>query len=323
MLISKQCTALLAACAVLCCAPVQAQTWPAKVIRLVVPFAAGGTSDILARAIGPKLTETWGQSVLVESRAGANGIVGADYVAKSAPDGYTLLLTDLAVLSINPSVYPNMPFDPLKDFAPVLMVSYSPHVLGVHPSVPVNSVRELIDYAKANPGKLNFAISGTGGAPHLAGIEFAQRTGVQWAYIPYKGGSQAVADVAGGQANVIMNGMLATYPTVKSGRIRGLAVSSAQKVASAPELPTIAEILPGFETGSYQGIVAPAGTPADVVTRLNAELTRVLATQDMKERLASQGTEVKSGTPASLGAFISSEKIRWAKVIKDSGAKFD
>ena len=319
----KQLALLAGVAALTLAAPTLAQTWPAKPIRIIVPFAPGGTSDILARAIGPKLTEAWGQPVIVESRAGANGNVGADYVAKSPPDGYTLLLSDVGALAINPSVYPNMPFDPVKDFAPVVMVSYSPHVLGVHPSIPVNNVKELIAYAKANPGKLDFAVSGTGGAPHLAGIEFAQRTGISWAYIPYKGGSAAVADVAAGQAKVIMNGMLATYPTVKSGRIRGLAVSSAQKVASAPELPTIAETLPGFETGSYQGILAPAGTPAEVVAKLNVELTRILATQDMKDRLAAQGTEVKTDTPASLGSFIAGEKIRWAKVIKDSGAKFD
>ena len=313
-----------ASAAVLMLATAHAQTaYPTKTIRIVVPFAPGGTSDILARAIGPKLTEAWGQSVVIENRTGANGNVGADFVAKSPPDGYTMLLSDVGALSINPSVYPNMPYDPVKDFAPVVMVSYSPHVLGVHPSVPVNSVKELIDYAKANPGKMNFANSGNGGAPHLAGIAFAQRTGINWAYIPYKGGSQAVADVAAGQANVIMNGMLATYPTVKSGRIKGLAVSSAQRVASAPELPTIAEVLPGFETGSYQGLLAPAGTPRDVVAKINAEITKILATQDMKDRLASQGTEVRSGTPESLGTFISSEKTRWAQVIKESGVKFD
>ena len=303
--------------------PAAAQAWPSKPIRIIVPFAPGGTSDILARAIGIKLGEALGQSVIVESKAGANGNIGADFVAKAPPDGYTLLLTDLSVLSTNPSVYPNMPFDSIKDFAPVVLVSYSPHVLGVHPSVPVNSIKELIDFARANPGKLNFATSGTGGAPHLAGIAFAQRTGIQWTYIPYKGGSQAVADVAAGQANVIMNGMLATYPTVKSGRIRGLAVSSPQKVASAPELPAIAEMLPGFETGSYQGIVTAAGTPRDVIAKLNDTITKILATQDMKERLAAQGTEVRSGTPESLGAFIASDKARWAQVIKESGVKFD
>jgi len=317
----KTLATLLAGLAMATALPGAAQTWPARPIKVVVPFAAGGTSDILARAIGQKLSEALGQPLIVEARAGANGNVGAEHVAKAPPDGYTLLLTDLSVLSVNPSVYPNMPFDPARDFAPVIMVSYSPHVLGVHPSVPVKTAQELVDFARANPGKLNFAYSG--GAPHLAGIEFAQRTGIAWAYIPYKGGSQAVADVAAGQSNVIMNGMLATYPTVKSGRIRALAVSSLQKVAAAPELPTIAELLPGFETGSFQGVVAPAGTPAEVVAKLNAEITRALALPDVKERLAAQGTEVRAGTPQALGAFIAAERTRWAKVIKDSGIKFD
>ena len=300
-----------------------AQAYPTKAIRIVVPFSPGGTSDILARTLGTKLTEAWGQPVLVENKAGASGNVGADFVAKAPADGYTLLLTDLSVLSINQSVFANMPYDGIKDFSPVIMVSYSPHALGVHPSVPVNSVKELIDYAKANPGKLNFAISGTGGAPHLAGIAFAQRTGINWAYIPYKGGSQAVADVASGQSNVIMNGMLATYPTIKSGRIKGLAVSSLHKVSSAPELATIAEVLPGFESGSYQGIVAPAGTSSEVVAKLNAEITRIMATQDMKDRLAAQGTEVRSSSPDALLNFLRAEKNRWAQVIKESGIKFD
>jgi tripartite-type tricarboxylate transporter receptor subunit TctC len=298
--------------------------YPSKPIRIVVPFAAGGTSDILARALGPRITEAMGQPVIVEDRTGANGIVGADFVVKSAPDGYTMLLSDVGALAINPSVYPNMPFDPVKDFAPILMVSYSPHVLAVHPSVPVNSVQELIAYAKANPGKLNFANSGTGGAPHLAGVEFALRTGVQWAYIPYKGGSAAVADVVAGQSNVLFNGMLATYPSVKSGRLRGLAVSSSARVPSAPELPTVAESgLPGFETGSYQGLLAPAGTPRDIVARLNGEITRILNTPEMREMLAKQGTEVRTGPPEALGRFIASEKARWAKVVKEAGVTAD
>jgi tripartite-type tricarboxylate transporter receptor subunit TctC len=302
--------------------PAQAQ-YPNKPIRIVVPFAAGGTSDILARAIGPRITEAWSQPVVVENRTGANGNVGADFVAKSAPDGTTLLLSDVGALSINPSVYPSMPFDPARDFSPIVMVSYSPHVLAVHPSVPVSNVKELIAYAKANPGKMNFANSGTGGAPHLAGVEFAARTGVQWAYIPYKGGSAAVTDVIAGNANVLFNGMLATYPSVKAGRLKGLAVSSAQRVPSAPELPTVAETLPGFETGSYQGVLAAAGTPREIVAKLNAELMRILNTAEMKEFLAKQGTEVRAGTPEALGAFIASEKARWAKVVKEAGIKAD
>src|SRR3954465_14119060 len=185
------------------------QYYPSKPIRLIVPYAAGGTSDILARQIGPKLTEAWGQPVVIENKTGANGNVGADFVAKSAPDGYTMLLTDVGGLVISASVY-KLAFDPSKDFSPIVMVSYSPHVLAVHPSVPAKNVKELVDYAKQNPGKLNFAVSGIGGAPHLAGIEFAQRTGVKWTYIPYKGGSDAVAAVAAGQAEVLFNGMLPT-----------------------------------------------------------------------------------------------------------------
>lgn len=303
--------------------PAAAQPYPSKAIRIVVPYAAGGTSDILARQIGPKLTELVGQPVIVENKPGANGNVGADFVAKSAPDGYTLLLTDLGGLVISASVYPQLPFDPAKDFSPVVMVSYSPHVLAVHPSVPVNTVKELIDFAKANPGKLNFAISGIGGAPHLAGIEFAQRTGVQWTYIPYKGGSQAVADVVAGQANVLFNGMLATWPSVTGGRLKAIAISSKARVPSAASTPTVAEVLPGFETGSFQGVVGPAGIAREIAGKLNAELTKILAAADMRERFAAQGTEVRTDTPESLGQFLRVEKDRWAKVVKESGAKFD
>jgi len=317
----KRIAAVLAA-GLVAASAAQAQ-YPSKPIRIVVPFAAGGTSDILARAIGPRITEAWSQPVVVENRTGANGNVGADFVAKSAPDGYTMLLSDVGALAINPSVYPEMPFDPARDFSPIVMVSYSPHVLAVHPSLPVKDVKELIAYAKANPGKLNFANSGTGGAPHLAGVEFAARTGVQWAYIPYKGGSAAVTDVIAGNANVLFNGMLATYPSVKAGRLKGLAVSSAQRVASAPDLPTVAETLPGFETGSYQGVLAAAGTPREIVAKLNAELARILNTSEMKEFLAKQGTEVRAGPPEALATFIVNEKARWAKVVKENGIKAD
>ena len=301
-----------------------AQAYPGKPIRIVVPFAAGGTSDILARAIGPKLTEAWGQPVVIENKTGANGNVGAEFVVRSAPDGYTMLLSDVGALAISPSVYPSLPFDPIKDFAPVIMVSYSPHVLAVHPSVPANSIKELIAFAKANPGKLNFANSGTGGAPHLAGVDFAQRAGIKWAYIPYKGGSAAVTDVVAGVSNVLFNGMLATYPSVKGGRLRGLAVTSVERVPSAPDLPTVAESgMPGFVTGSYQGLLAAAGTPREVVAKLNAELSRALSTPEIKDMLAKQGTEVRAGTPEALGTFIAAEKARWATVVRDAGIKAD
>jgi tripartite-type tricarboxylate transporter receptor subunit TctC len=301
-----------------------AQTYPTKPIRVIVPYAAGGTSDILARQIGPKLTDAWGQPLIIENKPGANGNVGADFVAKSPPDGYTLLLTDLGGLVISASVYPKLPFNPSKDFTPVVMVSYSPHVLAVNPAVQVKDVKELIAMAKAYPGKLNFAISGIGGAPQLAGIEFAQRMGVDWTYIPYKGGADAITGVVGGQAHVLFNGMLATWPHVTGGRLKALGISSAQRVAAAPDTPTVAEQgLPGFETGSYQGVVGPVGIPRDTVAKLNSELTKVLNAAEMKERFAKQGTEVRTGTAESLGNWMRTEQAKWAKVVKESGAKFE
>ena len=315
---------ILAFVAALAFAGIAHAQFPSKPVRIVVPYPAGGTSDILARTIGQKLQELWNQPVVIDNKPGATGNVGAEIVAKSPPDGYTLMLADIGSLAISPSVFANLPFDPVKDFAPVLMVAYSPHILAVHPSVPAKDVKELIAYAKANPGKLNFAVSGTGGANHLAGIEFAMRSGIKWAYIPYKGGAQAIADVMGGQAQVLFNGMLATYPSVKDGKLRGIAISSEKRFASAPELPTVAEFgFPGFETGSFQGIVAPAGTPKDVIATLHGTITKILATPEMTDRLSKAGAELRPQSPEQFGQFIASEKARWAKVVKDSGEKFE
>jgi tripartite-type tricarboxylate transporter receptor subunit TctC len=299
-----------------------AQAWPTKPIRFIVPYPPGGTSDILARTIGQKLGDALGQTIVVENKPGANGNVGADFVAKAAPDGYTFLLADIGAIAISPSVYLTLAFDPTKDFSPVTMVAYSPHILAVHPSVPAQSVADLIALAKAKPGKLNYAASSTGSAPHLAGVEFAARSGIDWAYIPYKGGAQAITDVVGGQADVLFNGMLATYPHVKSGKLRILAVSSANRVSSIPDVPTVAESgLPGFETGSWQGILAPPGTPRDIVARLGGEVGKILQTPEMKEKLAAQGAEVRLMSPDDFAAFIRREKDRWAKVVKDAGIK--
>jgi tripartite-type tricarboxylate transporter receptor subunit TctC len=305
-------------------ATAHAQEYPSKPIRIVVPYPPGGTSDILARAVGQKLAETLGQSVIVENKPGATGNIGAEYVARSPPDGYTLLLADIGSLAISPSVSTALPFDPVKDFTPVIMVAYSPHLLAVHPGVAAGNVKELVALLKAKPDSLSFAVSGIGGANHLAGIDFAQRTGVKWTYIPYKGGSQAIADVMAGHAQVLFNGMLATYPAVKDGKLKVLAISSAQRFSAAPDIPTVAESgLPGFETGSWQGIVAPAGTPTQIVKKLHSTVTAILATPEMKEKLLASGAETRPQSPEQFGAFIRDEKSRWAKVVKESGAKFD
>ena len=315
---------VLLAAALLASGAALAQSWPAKPIRLIVPYPPGGTSDILARSVGQKLQETLGQPVVVENKAGATGNIGADFVAKAAPDGYTLLLADIGSLAIAPSVTTALPFDPVKDFAPVVMVAYSPHLLVVHPSVAAKDVRELVALAHAKPDALNFAVSGLGGANHLAGIDFAQRAKLKWAYIPYKGGSQALTDMVGGQAQVMFNGMLATYPFVKDGKLKVLAISSARRFAAAPDIPTVAESgFPGFETGSWQGIVAPAHTPPEVVRKLHSTVMAILATPEMKERLDKAGAEVRAMTPEQFGTFIRAERDRWAKVVKESGARFD
>jgi tripartite-type tricarboxylate transporter receptor subunit TctC len=315
---------ILAAILLVVAGAAAAQPWPSKPVRIIVPYPPGGTSDILARALAPGLQASLGQPVVVENKPGATGNLGADYVAKSPPDGYTLLLADIGSLAISPSVFAALPFDPVKDFAPVIMVAYSPHLLVVHPSVPAKDARELIALVKAKPDMFNFAVSGMGGANHLAGIDFAQRAGLHWTYIPYKGGSQALADMVGGQANVMFNGMLATYPFVKEGKLKVLAISSAKRFAAAPEIPTVGESgMPGFETGSWQGIVAPAGTPPEIVNRLHATASAILASPEMKDRLDKAGAELRPMSPAQFAAFIRSERDRWAKVVKESGAKFD
>jgi len=301
-----------------------AQAWPQKPVRIIVPYPAGGTSDILARTVSVKLGEIWGQSVVVENKPGANGNVGADFVAKSPPDGYTILLADVGAIAISPSVYTTLGFDPTKDFSPVTMVAYSPHILAVNPNVPVKSVKELIEYSKAQNGKLNYAASSVGSAPHLAGIDFAMRTGTQWAYIPYKGGAQAITDVVGGQAEVLFNGMLATYPHVKSGKLKILAVSSAERMPSIPDVPTVAESgVPGFQTGSWQGVLAPPNTPRPIVDKINADLIKVLGDQATRDKLSDQGAIVRTQTPEQMQAFIRDETARWAKVVKAANVKVE
>ena len=305
-------------------APALAQTFPAKPIRIIVPFPAGGTSDILTRLIGAKLTESWGQPVLADNRPGANGNIGADFVARAAPDGHTLVLMDVGNLAISPSVFAKMPFDIIKDFAPVTVVSYSPHILATHPSVPAKTVKEIITLAKTQPGKLNYA-TGLGGAPHMAGLMFAYRAGINWAYIPTKGGFANILIVTTGEADLLFNGMLATLPHTKSGRLRLIAVSSDKRFPSLPDTPVVAETpgLEGFVTGSWQGVLAPAKTPPELVTKLQIEISRIIHTPDMKEKLTTQGADPIGNSPAEMAKWLAAEKERWAKLIKATGFKLE
>ncbi|WP_342130815.1 Bug family tripartite tricarboxylate transporter substrate binding protein [Hydrogenophaga sp. OTU3427] len=297
--------------------------FPSKPIKIVVPFPAGGTSDVLARLVGQKLTESWGQPVVVENRPGANGNLGADAVAKAAPDGHTLVLMDVGNLVISPALY-KLPFNVLNDFAPVAMVGYSPHLLVVSNNVPANNLAEFVTYAKAQNGKLNFAAAaGTGSATHLAGVVFAQRAGIKWGYVPYKGGAQAMTDLIGGQVDATFNGMVATYPHVKSGKIKLLAVSSAKRNAELGNVPTVAETLPGFLTGSWQGLLAPAGTPKAVIDKWHAEVTRITALPDIRERLATLGAEPSGMTPAEFQGWMKSEIPAMAKIVKDGNITVD
>ncbi len=303
---------------------VPAQTYPAKPIRIIVPFPAGGTSDILTRLIGVKLTESWGQPVLADNRPGANGNIGADVVARAAPDGHTLVLMDVGNLAISPSVFAKMPFDIIRDFAPVTVVSYSPHILATHPSMPAKTVKEIITLAKARPGTLNYA-TGLGGAPHMAGLMFAYRSGINWAYIPTKGGFANILIVTTGEADLLFNGMLATLPHTKSGRLRLIAVSSDKRFPSLPDTPVVAETpgLEGFVTGSWQGVLAPAKTPPEVVAKLQAEISRIIQQPDMKEKLSSQGADPIGNSPADMAKWLTAEKERWAKLIKATGFKLE
>jgi tripartite-type tricarboxylate transporter receptor subunit TctC len=300
------------------CTVVHAQTaYPAKPIKIVVPFPAGGTSDVLARMLGQKMTESWGQPVVVENKPGSSGNLGADAVAKSAADGYTLVLMDVGNLVISPALF-KLPFTVEKDFAPVAMVAYSPHLLVVSTKVPANTPAELVAYAKAQKGKLNYAVAaGMGSASHLAGVMYAQRNGIEWGYVPYKGGAQAITDLIGGQVDVMFNGMVATYPHVKAGKIKLIAISSAKRNAQMPDTPTVAESLPGFLTGSFQGLLAPAGTPKAVIDKLHAEVQRIAAMPDVRERLTTLGAEPSAMSPAEFGNWLKAEIPAMAKIVKD------
>ncbi len=296
-----------------------AASFPSKPIRIIIPYPPGGTSDILARLLGVKVTEAWGQSVLVDNRTGAAGNIGVEFVARAPADGYTYVLTDIGNLSISPNVY-KLPFDPQKDLATVTTISYSPHLLTTHPSLPVKTPRELIALVKANPGKLNVPV-GLGSTTHFAAMAFAQRTGITWTYIGTRGGSDSSRMVMGGESEVLFLGMLQTIPHVKNGRLKLIAVSSEKRIPSLPDTPAIGEVpgLAGFYTGSWQGMLTPAKTPPEIIDKVNAEMARILALPDIKEKLQSQGTEPLPMSPQAMAKWIASERERNAKLIKDTG----
>ena len=304
-------------------APALAQgDWPSKPIRIVVPYPPGGSSDIIARSISQPLSVALGQPVIVENKPGANGNLGADYVAKSAPDGYTLLLCDVGALAISPSVYTKLSFDPSKDLRGVTMLAYSPHLLVVHPSVKADNLKDLV--ALSRTSDLNFAVTATGSAPHLAGVALQRAVNAKWTYVPYKGGVQAIQDTVAGQTQVLMNGMLATLPQVQNGKLKVLAVSKATRMPLIGNVPTIAEQgVPGFESGTWQGVRVAKGTPDAVIARLNKELISIIRSADIRSRLAGQGAEVVTMTPAEEEQFFNKERARWAKVVKDADIKLD
>jgi tripartite-type tricarboxylate transporter receptor subunit TctC len=303
-------------------APAAAQNgWPTQAVRIIVPYPPGGSSDIIARAISQPLSEALKQTVVVENKPGANGNTGTDFAAK-AKDGHTLLLCDVGALAISPSVYTKLPFDPSKDLRGVTMLAYSPHLLVVHPSVPANTLAELVALSKGKP--LNFAVSAIGSAPHLAGIAVEKGTGASWQYIPYKGGAQAIQDTIGGQAQVLMNGMLATLPHVQAGKLKVIGVSKGTRVPLLPNVPTIAEQgVKGFESGTWQGLLVPAGTPPAVLAKLSAELTRIIRSPEVRERLVSQGAEVYTMNPAEMAAFFERERKNWASVVAQGGVRIE
>jgi len=306
---------LALACGLAAAAP--APSYPDKPIRLVVPFTPGGTSDILGRAIGQKLAQAWGQPVVIDNVPGAGGSVGADKVAKAAPDGYTLLMGHIGTLAVNPLVYPKLGYDPVKDFAPVAWVARVPNVLVVHPSVPAKSLQELVALARAKPGQLNYGSGGNGSAAHIATEYLKLQTPTFIVHVPYRGTSPAMTDLVGGQIQLMMTGAPAVMQFVKSGQLHALAVSSNKRLEALPEVPTVAESgYKGFEADQWYGVVAPAGTPAAIVAKLNAQINQALASPELKARLQAEGAIANPVTPEAFGAHIKQEIARWKPVVQ-------
>jgi tripartite-type tricarboxylate transporter receptor subunit TctC len=300
------------------------QPYPSRPIRLISPYAPGGGSDTLARIIGPKLTESFGQPVIIENRPGAAASIGAEAAAKATPDGYTLLVTPSAALTINPHIYPRLRYDPIRDFAPITIATNSPYLLVAHASIPVANVKELIAYARARPGQLSYSSSGNGSSTHLAGVLFSQLANIQLLHVPYKGAAPAIVDLLGGQIHMRFSSVVPVLPHVRSGKLRAVGISSAKRYAPLPDIPPISESgLPGFVVDAVYGILAPARTPQPIVAKLNSEIVRHLKSDDLRAKMAAEGAEVIASTPEELARFIREDLARWAKPVKDSGARAD
>lgn len=301
-------------------APVQAQTYPSKPVRIIVPYPPGGIGDTVTRAIAQGLSEPFGQPVVIENKPGASQMIGAEIVAKAPADGYTLFLGSVTSLAINVNSQKKMPYDPARDFAPVSMAFFSPLYLVVNPAVPATTVRELIALARAQPGKLTFASIGQGGSIHLAGELFRSMAGLDMTHVPYKGSAPALTDVIGGQVNLMFDAGVSALPQVRAGKLRALAVTSAVRSSSTPELPTVAEAgnLPGYEAVIWFGLVAPAGTPREIVTRLSQEVAKITRVPALRERFAPQGVELSASAPEAFAEFIKSEIPKWGKVLRDA-----
>jgi tripartite-type tricarboxylate transporter receptor subunit TctC len=306
------------------CAAATAQPYPSKPIRFVVATAAGGASDIVARTIAERMQEGLGQPIVVEAKPGANGNLAAEYVARSAPDGYTMMMGTIGVMAINVSMYRKTPFDPLTDFAAVApLVSFS-NMLVVRNDLPVKSVKELVEYARANPGKLRYGSPGSGGSPHMAMVVFGQMNDLDIVHVPYKGAAAALNDLMGGHIDMAFSDPLVTTPQVKAGRVRALAVSGPERLESSPDIPTVAEAgVPGFSVVGWLGIVVPAGTPADRIAMLNAEANKALANPDVRKRLIANGAQITPGTPQDFDKLVRSEHARWRKVVTESKLAVD
>lgn len=301
-----------------------AQTWPAKPVRLIVPFSAGSAVDTLARIPAQKLSEMWGHQIVVDNRIGANSTIGTDAAAKAPADGYTLLLTNDAALATSPALYPNLPYQPLRDFAPITLGASIPVILVAHVSQPYTTVKELIDYAKANPGKLHYASGGNGSAQHVPMEMFKVATGVNLVHVPYKGLGPAFNDVVSGQVPLMFAGLSNTPPHIKAGRIRALAIGSAKRSSAMPDLPTMQEAgVAGFDYSAWAGLLAPTGTPSTIVQKVNADWAKAIAMPDVREKLVALGFELQATTPAEFGEMIKREMAKVAKVVKDANIRVD